>query len=122
MTDMIVPFYTKFIVVDKITPVYKQTLNTLQSRAFEAERTPNKTNLLGMLNIQTVSMEWLRQCFIQEKLLPSELYKPQVSEVNGTSHTQPSLTQNSQRASYRVKLNILQGKTFSIHRESFQSQ
>ena len=76
VTDMIVPFYTKYIVVDKITPVYKQTLSTLQSRAFEAERTPNKSNIQGMLNIQTVSMEWLRECFMQERILSSELYRP----------------------------------------------
>ena len=47
VTDMIVPFYTRYILVDKITPVYRQTLNSLQSRALEAERAPGETGIRG---------------------------------------------------------------------------
>lgn len=29
VTDQIIPFYTNYIVVDKVTPIYRQTLNSL---------------------------------------------------------------------------------------------
>lgn len=126
VTDSIIPFFTEIVIVDKVTPVLKQTISSLQSRAIEAER-GSVQNVIGnrqsgikaLLSIKTVSIEWLKQCFLQEKILPLEQFKPEVSDVNGARHTQ---TQNSQRAKYQIRQNIFNGKTFGICKESFKTQ
>jgi len=99
MTDSVIPFLTTHIVVEKITPVLKQTISALHSRAIEGSRDSRQLNDVtrtgntgpaaaqSFLSIHIVSLEWLKQCLIQEKRLPEDQYRPIVSQVNGISHS-----------------------------------
>ena len=78
-TSNIIPFLTTVIVVDKITPVYKNIINQLYSRAVEGHKQGeihSRGTITSMINFQTVSIEWLRQCLLQEKKVDCESYKP----------------------------------------------
>jgi hypothetical protein len=65
-TSGIIPFLTTHIVVDKITPVLKNTISALMSQAVEGHQQAisGRGVSTSMLNFNVVSIEWLKQCFI----------------------------------------------------------
>ena len=117
-TDSIIPFLTTHIVVDKVTPAFKTQLNQLYSKAVEGHSKSGTAVGRGavttMLNFQTVSIDWLRQCLLQEQVLPCENYKPEVLEVNGQH------SGSSQRSRFAVKQNLFLGRTFAVRKESYK--
>ena len=84
VSDDIVPHFTTHVVAEKITPILSQHINGLAHRtgSMVAEKKQNK-NLGSWLNIQIVTIDWLRQCFRTKMVLDAEKYRPEQSLVNG---------------------------------------
>lgn len=118
MTNSIIPFLTTHIVVGKFTPVLKQTLNMMHSKAIEGCKEQSGKIFGSFLNIQVVTIEWLKQCFMQEKRLPEIKYFPLEARVDGSVHSEQTQVKKI-RKSVQVKNNIFMGGTFAIRADSF---
>ena len=118
MNDSIIPFLTTHIVVKKFTPMLKQTLNLLHSKAIEGARTnQDKSKLFGtFMNIHVVTLDWLKDSFLHEKRMSELKYVPLEAKVDGSVHA----LKNKKR-SHTVTKNIFMGGTFAIRAESFKT-
>lgn len=116
INDSIIPFLTTHIVVKKLTPVLKQTLNLLHSKAIEgAPSNKDKSKLFGnFMNIHIVSLDWLKDSFLHEKRLSEIKYLPVEGRLNGTVHAE-----KNKRKTWSVTKNIFTGAIFAIRAESF---
>ena len=108
---------TTHIVAEKITPVLKHTLNSMQSRVIEGMKNSKGKGQLqsSFLGIHVVSLDWLKQCLMKEQKLPEDKFKPEICNQNGDNHQ----TVEIQRKKVIVRLNIFQGKTFKICHDGF---
>lgn len=62
-----------------------------------------------------VTLEWLKECLIQETKLNEDDFKPESTATNGSVHQE----QKKKRRNYKIRQNIFNGKTFAILEESF---
>lgn len=70
------------------------------------------------MNIQVVTLDWLKDCFLQESRVSEINYYPKEAKVDGSNHAEQSQN-GKQRKSYQVTKNIFMGGTFAIRAESF---
>ena len=68
------------------------------------------------MNIHVVTLDWLKDSFLQEKRLSELKYVPLEARENGSVHSQ-----RNKKRSHTVTKNIFMGGTFAIRAESFQT-
>ena len=69
----------------------------------------------SFLNIKIVTIDWLKECFMQEKILDEDAFRPESTTTNGAMHQELK----KDKKNYKIKQNIFNGKTFAIQEESF---
>jgi hypothetical protein len=65
-----------------------------------------------------VTLDWLKDCFLQESRITELNYYPKEAKVDGSNHAEQTQVRK-QRKSYPVTKNIFMGGTFAIRAESF---
>jgi hypothetical protein len=65
-----------------------------------------------------VTLDWLKDCFLQESRITELNYYPKEAKVDGSNHAEQTQSRK-QRKSYTVTKNIFMGGTFAIKAESF---
>eukprot|EP00347_Sterkiella_histriomuscorum_P001012 403373677 len=131
LTDSIIPTYTTHIITDAITPQLKQSLTLLQNRS--SEMALKTSRLIGMNDLTTqgqikvigqshtfklVTIQWLEECLIQEKLVKEDLFTPEYVNDSKNAISEEEMLK-FRRQQYKAKSSLFKNKTFSIQEEGF---
>ena len=76
-----------------------------------------KSSTQQFLNIKVVTIDWLRQCFVKQEMVDSDLFKAMHTLISSDKQQQLA---KKQRQKQVFKINIFNGKTFRIVAESFE--
>ena len=70
-----------------------------------------------MFSLQLVTIDWLKECFLQEKHLNEEFYRPEL--VRDNSGLDSSEIQKKRKDNYKPKKDLFRKATFAIQTQSF---
>ncbi|TNV81653.1 hypothetical protein FGO68_gene48 [Halteria grandinella] len=130
VTDQITPQFTTHVISSKITPMLKQSLTNLQTKAVDQLNKLTKltsdtitggnssTAIIGYgHNMKLVTIEWLEQCLVQGARVAEESFVPEVAQSNAGVSSED--IGRMRRQQYNVKRNTFNGMTFAIKQDSF---
>ena len=128
VTDQIMASFTTHVITQQVTPLLKQQLSMLQSRAIDAVNKQNKVlsggnsdqgqTIVGHSHsIKIVTSEWLEACLMQKAKVPEEIYLPELAKTNKSLSTEE--VNKFRRLQYNVKRGLFKNQTFAINEEAY---